>query len=259
MRVAVAGGTGLVGRHVVAALTGAGHDPVVLARSRGVDLTSGAGLEEPLRGVGAVIDVSNVSTASRRASVAFFTSSTRQLLDAGRRTGVAHHVALSIVGIDRVGVGYYAGKLAQEGLVLAGPVPATVLRATQFHEFTGRVLARTRGPLAVVPRMRVQPVAAREVGQVLAELAVTEPAGRVADLAGPAKHDLVDLARQLVRARRSRRRVWAVRLPGAAGRAMAGGALLPTGPGPRGRQSFDEWLAAGPDDSTSDSEPLGQW
>ena len=107
--------------------------------------------------------------------------------------------------------------------------------------------------------MRVQPVAAREVGQVLAELAVTEPAGRVADLAGPAEHELVDLARQLVRARRSRRRVWAVRLPGAAGRAMAGGALLPTGPGPRGRQSFDEWLAAGPDDSTSDSEPLGQW
>lgn len=258
MRVAVAGGTGLVGRHVVAALTGAGHDPVVLARSRGVDLTTGVGLDEALHGVGAVLDVSNVSTAIRRASVAFFTSSTQNLLDAGRRTGVAHHVALSIVGVDRVGGGYYAGKLAQEGLVLAGPVPATVLRATQFHEFAGQFLARTRGPLAVVPRMRVQPIAAREVGQVLAELAVAEPAGRVADLAGPAEHELADLARQFLRTRQSRRRVLAVGLPGAAGRAMAGGALLPAGPGPRGRQSFEEWLAAGPDDTTGDSGLIGQ-
>ncbi len=203
MRVAVAGGTGLVGRHVVAALTGAGHDPVVLTRSRGVDLTSGAGLAESLHGVDAVVDVSNVITASRRVSVAFFTSSTRTLLAAGRRAGVAHHVALSIVGVDRVRVGYYAGKVAQEELVLAGPVPATVLRATQFHEFTGRVPARVRGPLAVVPRMRIQPVAAREVADALAELAVSESAGRVADLAGPAERELVELARRLLQARRA--------------------------------------------------------
>ncbi len=258
MRVAVAGGTGLVGRHVVAALTGAGHDPVVLTRSRGVDLTSGAGLAESLHGVDAVVDVSNVITASRRVSVAFFTSSTRTLLAAGRRAGVAHHVALSIVGVDRVRVGYYAGKVAQEELVLAGPVPATVLRATQFHEFTGRVLARVRGPLAVVPRMRIQPVAAREVADALAELAVSESAGRRVDLAGPAERELVELARRLLQARRARRRVLAVRLPGAAGRGMAGGALLPAGPGPRGRQSFEEWLADGPDEDTGGGEPCGQ-
>ena len=252
MRVAVAGGSGLVGRHVVAVLRGAGHEPVVLARSFGVDLTTGAGLDEALRGVGSVVDVSGVTTTSRRASVGFFTSSTRHLLDAGRRAGVAHHVALSIVGIDRVDLGYYAGKRAQEELVLSGSAPGTVLRATQFHEFAGQLLDRVRGPWAVLPRMRVQPVAAREVADALAELALTEPAGRVPDLAGPAEHELVDLARQLLRARGSGRRVLPVRLPGSAGRAMAGGALLPTGPGPRGRQRFDQWLVARQTDAGGD-------
>ncbi len=258
MRVAVAGGTGLVGRHVVTALTGAGHDPVVLAQSRGVDLRSGAGLAGALDGVDVVIDVSNVRTARRRRSVDFFTTTSRNLLDAGRRAGVAHHVTLSIVGVDRVGGGYYTGKVAQEELVLAGPVPATVLRATQFHEFAGQVLAGSRGPLAVIPRMRIQPVAAREVAQVLAELAGTGPAGRAADLAGPAECELVDLARQLLRARRSRRRVLGVRLPGAAGAAMAAGALLPAGPARRGRLSFQEWLTTGSDDSPRGGEPPGQ-
>lgn len=259
MRVAVAGGTGLVGRHVVEALGGAGHDPVVLARSCGVDLTTGAGLDRALTGVDVVVDASNVITTSRRASMAFFSASTVHLLDAGRRAGVGHHVALSIVGVDRVAWGYYAGKLAQEELVLAGPLPATVLRATQFHEFVGQVLARSRGPWAVVPRMRVQPIAAREVGQALVGLVCSGPAGRAPDLAGPAEHELVDLARQVLRAGRSRRRVLPVRLPGRAGRGMADGALLPAGPGQRGRQSFSEWLAAQQRDSPGSPGTRSPW
>ena len=258
MRVAVAGGTGSVGRHVVASLAGAGHEPVVLTRSCGVDLISGMGLDAALHGVEALVDVGNVSTLSRRASVAFFTTSTQNLLDAGRRNGVAHHVALSIVGVDLVGTGYYAGKRAQEELVLTGPMPATVLRATQFYEFVDQLLTRIRGPLAVVPRMRVQPIAACEVGQVLAELAVSGPAGRVADLAGPDVHDLHELARQFLRANQSNRRVLAVRLPGAVGTAMAQGALLPTGPGPRGQQSYEKWLAAWLDDNGRDNTPIEQ-
>ena len=243
VRVAVAGGTGLVGRHVVAALRAAGQEPVVLARSVGVDLSSGAGLDEALAGVQVVVDVSGVTTTSRRTSVGFFTASTRQLLAAGERAGVRHHVALSIVGIDRVDLGYYAGKRAQEELVLTGPVPGTVLRATQFHEFAGQVLARSRGPVAVVPRMRVQPVAACEVADALAALALAGPVGRAPELAGPQEHELVDLARQLLRVRHSRRTVLPVRLPGRVGRQMAQGALLPTGPGPRGSLSFAGWLA----------------
>ena len=118
-------------------------------------------------------------------------------------------MALSIVGVDRVDSGYYAGKRVQEQLVLSGPVPASVLRATQFHEFAGQILALTRGPVAPVPVMHILP----------------------------------DLARRLLRARGQRRFVLPLRGPVAASRAVAGGALLPTGSGPRGTQTFDEWLA----------------
>jgi uncharacterized protein YbjT (DUF2867 family) len=241
-RVAVAGGTGVVGRHVVEALRTAGCEPVVLARSTGVDLVSGRGLDAALPGVRAVVDVSNVATQRRAASVGFFTAATSALLAAGARAGVQHHVVLSIVGVDRVDTGYYAGKRAQEELVLSGGVPATVLRATQFHEFAEQVLALAKGPVAPVPAMRVQPVAAREVGEHLAALALDAPQGRAPELAGPEVHELTDLVRRLLRARGSRRRVLPLRGPTAASRAVVGGALLPTGPGPREQQGFDAWL-----------------
>ena len=243
-RIAVAGGTGVVGRHVVDALTESGCEPLVLARSTGVDLVRGAGLDAALRDVRAVVDVSNVATQRRQAAVGFFTAATTALLAAGVRAGVRHHVVLSIVGVDRVDTGYYAGKRAQEELVLAGDVPATVLRATQFHEFAEQVLSDARGPVAPVPSMRVQPVAAREVGEHLAELALAAPQGRVPELAGPDVHDLTDLVHRVLRARGSRRLVVPLRGPTAASRAVVGGALLPTGPGPRGRQTFEQWLQA---------------
>ncbi|MFC1420736.1 SDR family oxidoreductase [Streptacidiphilus cavernicola] len=246
MRIAVAGGTGVVGRHVVEAVRAAGHDPVVLARSTGVDLATGAGLDRALAGVDAVVDVSNRMTVSRARAVAFFEAATGNLLAAGKRAGVAHHVALSIVGVDRVGYGYYQGKLRQEALVLAAGesvgVPGSVLRATQFHEFAAQMLERG-GPFAVAPRMLTQPVAAREVGVALAALAAGEPVGLAPELAGPEQHQMGDLIRRLVRARGLRRLVVPLWMPGAVGKAMTGGGLLPTGPGPRGSQTFDQWLA----------------
>ena len=245
MRIAVAGGTGLVGCHVVDALAGAGHEPVVLARACGVDVTTGKGLAEALVGVEAVIDVSNITTTRRRISVDFFSAGTEHLLAAGLRAGVRHHVALSIVGVDRVDFGYYQGKRAQEKLVLNGPVPGSVLRATQFLEFPGQILARARGPLVLIPRMRVQPVAAQEVAGALVALAAGPVEGMAAELAGPQELQMVDLARLLVRAKGQRRLVIGIQIPGAAGRAMADGALLPTEPGPRGRLTFEHWLIAG--------------
>jgi len=241
MKIAVAGGTGVVGRHVVLEVQARGHEPVVLSRSRGVDLTTVSALD--LAGVGAVIDVINTNALTQRAAVAFFNAETNTLLSAGERAGVGHHVTLSIVGIDRVPLGYYRGKLHQEELCLAGRVPATVLRATQFHEFPAQWLDRIRySPVVPVPRMWSQTVAAREVAGALVAAALGQPAGRLPDMAGPRAELMEDLVRQLLRARGRRGVVVPIRVPGRAGKAMVEGGLLPTEDGPRGTQTFDQWL-----------------
>lgn len=237
----MAGGTGLVGRHVVAAVTSLGHEPAVLARSTGVDLVTGSGLS--LAGVDAVVDVTNVGTASRQRAVSFFEAVTTHLLAAEAAAGVRHHVVLSIVGIDRVDTGYYAGKRRQEELALAGPVPVSVVRATQFHEFAAQWLARARGPVVPVPRMLMQPVAAREVGAALAAVAAGPPQGRAPEVAGPATVDLVDAVRRVLAARGEQRVVVPLALPGASGRAMRTGGLVPADGLARSGQTFEEWLA----------------
>ncbi|HEY9244505.1 MAG TPA: NAD(P)H-binding protein, partial [Streptosporangiaceae bacterium] len=222
-----------------------GHEPVVLTRSGGADVITGDGLDAALDGVTALIDVTNTPTMSGRKAVAFFTAGTRNLLAAGRRAGVRHHVVLSIVGIGRPGMtsGYNAGKVAQEALVRASGVPASIMRATQFHQFIPELLDRIPGPVLLLPRMRIQPVAACEVAAALAALAAGPPTRTVPEIAGPEQAELADLARLVRQARGSRRPVLRVRVPGAAGRAMADGAMLPTGPGLRGTQTFAGWLA----------------
>ena len=162
MRIAVAGGTGMVGKYVVEAITGAGHDAVVLSRSRGVDLRTDSGLAHALDGVEVIVDAANPDSISGAKATAFFTDVTARLQSVGFAHGVARLVTLSIVGIDRVpDYGYYRAKLAQEAVATAGPVPVTIVRATQFHEFPAQILGRARfGPLAAMPVMRVQPVAA---------------------------------------------------------------------------------------------------
>ena len=245
MKIAVAGGTGAVGRHVVRELGTRGHEPVVLSRSAGIDLTTGTGLQQALAGVEAVVDVTNTMATRRGPAAAFFTAVGETLLRGEEQAGVRHHVVLSIVGIDRVPLAYYKAKLHQEALCLAGPVPVTILRATQFHEFPAQLLGRFAvGPIAAVPRMWSQTVAAREVATALVDAALGQPAGRLPDLAGPRVERMEDLVRQVLQARGGRSLVVPLRLPGRAGTAMAEGGLLPTDDGPRGTQTFDQWLAS---------------
>jgi len=242
-KIVVAGATGVVGRHVVTCAEAAGHTVVPLSRSTGQDVVAGTGLAEAMAGADAVIDVTSVVTTSAKVSVAFFRAATENLLAAAQTAGVRHHLALSIVGIDGETSGYYAGKVEQERLVAAGPVPWTVLRATQFHEFAPQLVARlSAGPLVVIPAMRTSTVAAAEVGAALVALAEGAPQGRVADLGGPEEAEFADLVRRWLAATGQRKRVLRVPLPGAAGRRMRSGSLIP-GPGAdRGRQTFTEWL-----------------
>ncbi|WP_066371518.1 SDR family oxidoreductase [Herbidospora mongoliensis] len=239
MKIAVAGGTGVVGRHVVDTLRARGHEPVVLSRGRGVDLLSGSGLDAALTGAEIVVDVSNVTTTSRSVAVGFFDRAGRNLSEAARRAGVRHLVTLSIVGIDRVRLGYYTGKLRQEEIVRAGAVPWTILRATQFHEFAGQFLSGVPGPIALLPSGQGQPVAAREVADHLVGLALGGPGRMAPELAGPQLESLADMARRLMAAGGARKRpVLPVYFPGG----MSSGGPLPTGPGPRGTQTFADWL-----------------
>lgn len=245
MRVAVVGGTGLVGRQVLPRLSEAGVDAVSISRRDGVDLVSGEGLDDALVGVDTVIDVSNVNTIARAKAMGFFSAGAGNLATAAARAGVSRIIVLSIVGVDRIPFGYYEAKLAQEKTLRAGSVPVTVLRATQFHEFADQNLGRVSGPLAVIPRMRMRPVASSEVADELVRLALSPgdaAAAELVELAGPEQLELVDLARRVSRARRLRKLVVPMRVPGAAGAPMASGALLPQGDHVTGSLTFDDWL-----------------
>lgn len=242
MKIAIAGGTGTVGRHAVRAAQNAGHETIVLTRGAGVDVRTGEGLMAALEGVNAVIDVTNLTTLSAAKAREFFTTGTRHLLDAEARTGVTHHVALSIVGIDGIDASYYAGKIAQERSVADGPVPFTIARAAQFHEFAGQLLDGTRGPFALIPKAPIRPVAAREVGAHLVRIATAAPAVRARDLVGPREEDLAALARRQLAFDGIRRRVLEVRLPGAYGRGLASGALRGGPDAATASITFDDWL-----------------
>ncbi|MCS5497032.1 SDR family oxidoreductase [Cnuibacter physcomitrellae] len=244
MRIAVAGGTGTVGRHVVDAARRRGHEVTTLSRATGTDLTTGTGLVEALRGTDAVIDATSISTQSAKASETFFRTVTSHLLEAERSAGVDHHLALSIVGSDRAPFGYYAGKAAQERLVSAGGTPWTILRATQFHEFAAQIYRQIAfGPISLVPKMISQPVAARDVGLRLVELAEHGPSGHAPDLAGPEVLRMGDMVRDYARATGDTGPIWEVPLPGGFGRALRDGTLL-AGPGATlGTQTFGDWIA----------------
>lgn len=243
MRIAIAGATGVVGRHVVDAAREREHQVVRLSRATGQDLMTGAGVREALRGAHAVIDVSSVLTTEAERSVDFFTTVTGVLTEAERREDVGHHVALSIVGIDGIDRNYYAGKLAQEETVRASGQPWTVLRATQFHEFAEQILPRgAMGPLRLVPKILMRPVAAREVARALVDAAEAGPSGRIPDLVGPSDEVLADLVRRMLRYDGVRRPVIEVSLPGEYWRSARSGALRGEADAHRGRITFDQWL-----------------
>uniref|UniRef100_A0A942Y980 NAD(P)H-binding protein n=1 Tax=Neobacillus citreus TaxID=2833578 RepID=A0A942Y980_9BACI len=244
MKIAIAGGTGTVGRHVVRAAHERGHDVVVLSRKQKVDVLGDVGIARSIEGADAVIDVLNTTTLSTGAARAFFSTATSNLLAAEGQVGTAHHITLSIVGIDDIDTSYYAGKIAQERLVHASDVPHTVARTAQFHEFAEQVASQTTiGPVTVVPRTLTRPVAARDVADHLVRVAETEPAGRAPDLVGPQDATLADMVRRMYEHDGSRRRVLDVRFPGAYGRGLASGALRG---GPDGQSvtetTFDQWL-----------------
>jgi uncharacterized protein YbjT (DUF2867 family) len=209
-----------------------------------VDVQTGEGLDAALAGADAVIDALNNPATEGDQAVAFFGTSTRNLLAAEERAGVRHHVLLSIVGVNKIpGNAHYVGKRAQEKMVEDGRVPWSIVAATQFHDFAEMVTVWTeRDGSATIAPLLIQPIAPGDVADVLAEVATGEPQGRCRDLAGPETQDLVDLARRTRAARGTSIRLiptWS----GLFGLDMSGNALLPADDARIAPTTFEEWLA----------------
>ena len=248
MRIAVAGGTGTVGRRLVAALVRDGHDARTLSRHAAdypVDLTTGAGLDAALAGCEAVIDASNGPPTPE--SRAVLVEGSRRLLAAEQRAGVAHHVCVSIVGIDDVPMAYYRIKLEQERVVEAGEIPWTIVRSTQFHDLIGSLLsAAARVLILPAARARFQPVDVTEAAEAIASVACTPPRGARVTVAGPEVHDLRSLGRLWREATGRRTLEVPIPLPGKLGRALRDGRLTTAEPDVRGQVTFASWLAKSP-------------
>ena len=247
MKIAVAGATGRVGQHVVDVLQERGHTVVAMSRSHGVDLVSGKGLDEAVRGVTCIIDAASGSSPDQASATDFFRTASENLIAAGRRAGVRRIVAVSIIGIDTFSAGYMAAKVVHEKTLRSGPLPVRVLRAAQFHEFVGQIIAwGTQGDVSYVPKMRTQLVAARTVAELLAELAMgppPTPGASPAEIAGPREESLVEMASLLAARRGDQVRVEAVSDPDDPDRALyENGALLPGPDAILAGPTFVEWL-----------------
>jgi uncharacterized protein YbjT (DUF2867 family) len=202
MKIVVVGGTGLIGSKLVQKLRESGHEALAASPESGVDVLSGEGLAEALEGAAVVVDVTNAPAWDDAAVLDFFQSSSRNILAAEAAAGVGHHVVLSVVGADRLpGSGYMRAKVAQEELVKAGPVPYTILRATQFFEFIGRIAdGSMNGETIHLAPVLIQPEAADDVAAALADVAVGAPVNGTVELAGPEQFRLDELARRVLRA-----------------------------------------------------------
>jgi uncharacterized protein YbjT (DUF2867 family) len=211
MKIVVIGGTGLIGSKLVEKLRRAGHEPLAASPDTGVNTLTGDGLPDALAGAQVVVDVANAPVWEDAAVLDFFQTSSRNLLAAEAAAGVMHHVALSVVGADRLPEsGYLRAKLAQEETAKTGPVPYTILRATQFFEFIGRIAdSSTDGDTVRLAPVFVQPESADDVAAALAEVAVSEPVNGIVELAGPEQFRLDELARRVLSAKNDPRPVTA--------------------------------------------------
>jgi len=208
MKIAVVGGTGLIGSRVVADLNAAGHEAVPHSLSTGVDVITGQGVDAALADADVVVNLTNSPTFDD-ASPAFFRTSMDNLLAASERSGVGHFVVLSIVGVDQVPeLDYYRAKTLQEDVLKAGPIPWSVVRATQFMEFVDAVLSWTAdGDTVRLPRTPIQPVAAADVAATVADVAAGPPLNGTLDLAGPDVYPLDELGRLTLTSRGDERSV----------------------------------------------------
>jgi uncharacterized protein YbjT (DUF2867 family) len=245
MKIVVIGGSGLIGSKIVRILRERGHDVVAASPSSGVNTITGEGLSEALRGAQVVVDVADSPSFEDKAVLEFFETSGRNLLAAEAAAGVRHHVALSVVGTDRLPAsGYFRAKMAQEGLIKASKVPHSIVRATQFFEFVGAIAqSATEGEWVRLPPAMMQPIVSDDVAAALADVAVADPLDGTVEIAGPDPIRMDELVRQYFDARHDTRIVMTDPAAGYYGTPVNDQSLTP-GKNPRiGPTHFADWLS----------------
>jgi uncharacterized protein YbjT (DUF2867 family) len=248
MKIVVIGGTGLIGSKLVEKLRKDGHEPLPASPDTGVDALSGEGLAEALEGAQVAVDVANAPAWDDQAVLDFFQTSSRNLLAAEEAAGVGHHVTLSVVGAERLPEsGYLRAKVAQEELVKAGPIPYTIVRATQFFEFIGRIAdSGANGDTVRLSPALMQPIAADDVAAALAEIATNEPVNGTVEVAGPEAIPLDELARRVLAANKDPRPVTADVHARYFGAELDDRSLTPGDDARIAPTRFEDWLSQSP-------------
>ncbi|WP_213806714.1 SDR family oxidoreductase [Granulicella sp. dw_53] len=245
MKIVVIGGSGLIGKKLVNKLREHGHEAVAASPSSGVDTLTGAGLPEVIKGAQVVVDVANSPSFEDTAVLKFFETSARNILAAEAASGVRHHVALSVVGADRMpNVGYMRAKVAQERLIQASSIPYTILRATQFFEFIGQLAdGSTNGNTVLLSSVVMQPIAADDVAAALARVALDPPVNGIVDVAGPEPLGLDEFARRLLSSKHDPRQVTTDTQTIYFGAKVDKNSLTPSDNPRLGPTRFEDWLS----------------
>jgi len=243
MKIVVIGGTGLIGSKVVAKLKQKGHELIAAAPNTGVNTITGEGLKEALAGAQVVIDLANSPSFEDNAVLKFFQTSGRNLLAAEAAAGVRHHVALSIVGTDRSDNGYFRAKVAQEKLIKASGIPYTIIRSTQFLEFLRAIAASsTDGTRVRLSPGLFQPIAADDVGAIVAEVALAAPRSGIIEIAGPERAPFNEIVARYLKAVGDPHEVVSDPEARYYGGRVEEHSLVPLGEARLGRIGLDEWL-----------------
>jgi len=244
MKIVVIGGTGLIGSKLIEKLSARGYEAIAAAPNTGVNTLTGEGLAEVLKNASVVVDVSNSPSFEEKAVMEFFQTSTRNLLTYGAKAGVGHHVALSVVGTERLSESpYMRAKLAQEKLIKESGMPYSIIHATQFFEFATRIADEaTVGNQVRVPPVFIQPMAAEDVAKAVGEIAVGAPVNGVVEVAGPQRLRFDEFIGQGLRARNDSREVVVDLDTQYFGARLSELTLVPAGEARLGEIRFEDWL-----------------
>lgn len=244
MKFVVIGGTGLIGSKVVSRLRDQGHEALAAAPSTGVNILTGEGLDAAMAGADVVVDLANSPSFEDAAVMQFFQTAGRNVLAAEARAGVGHHLALSVVGTEKLSAsGYFRAKSAQEELIRASGLPYTIVHSTQFFEFLpGIIQSGSEGDTVRLPTALIQPIASEDVAAAVARLALQAPANGIVEIAGPVREPLSDLAQRFMNIVQDPREVVGDAHARYFGAELQNDTLVPAGPAWQGALNFEHWL-----------------